>query len=89
MWRPKQLFKLIPGLSQLTLPSILFFDYLRLSNPGTAMLALLRVQNIELGIVAALLLNIVLWPFHAKTQVVVTSAKATDKITKLYLSMSR
>lgn len=53
------------------------------------MLALLRVQNIELGIVAALLLNIFLWPFHAKIRVVTTCAKATDKLTKLYLSLSR
>lgn len=53
------------------------------------MLALLRVQNIEIGIVSALLLNILLWPYHAKIQLTVSCAKATDRLIKLYLSMSK
>jgi hypothetical protein len=53
------------------------------------MLALLRVQNIEIGIISALLLNILLWPYHAKVQLTVTCSKATDRLIKLYLSMSK
>lgn len=52
-------------------------------------LALLRVQDIEIGILAALLLNTLFFPYHAKVQLTINCAKATDRLVKLYLSMSK
>ncbi|KAK9893742.1 hypothetical protein P389DRAFT_107891 [Cystobasidium minutum MCA 4210] len=74
---------------QLTVPAILFVPYLNLEYSSVVKLAFLRAQDIEIGIVAALLLNTFLWPYHARVQLVTACAKATDKITKLYLSMSK
>ena len=61
--------------SQLTAPAILLLPYLDLPYNTVVKLGLLRAQDVELGIVAALLLNITLWPYHARVQLVVTCAK--------------
>ena len=39
--------------------------------------------------IAALIVNLVLWPYHARVQFIVKIAKAIRDISKLYLSMSR
>jgi len=75
--------------AQLTLPSILFVPYLRLAYPSAVELAFIRAYDIELGIVGALIVSVVIWPYHANVQIVVSSAKATDRLIRLYLSMSR
>jgi hypothetical protein len=65
----------VPECSQLTAPAILLLPYLDLPYNTVVKLGLLRAQDVELGIVAALLLNITLWPYHARVQLVVTCAK--------------
>lgn len=74
---------------QLTIPAILFVPYLGLNYDTAVELAFLRAQDIEIGIVSALLVNTFLWPYHARVQLITACAKATDRIIKLYLSMSR
>ena len=80
-----------PARSQLTAPAILLLPYLDLPYDTVVKLGLLRAQDVELGIVAALLLNITLWPYHARVQLVVTCAKVrleSDCVSRSPLSTS-
>lgn len=67
----------------LTVPPILFVPYLRLEYDTVVKLAFVRAQDIEIGIVAALLVSNFLWPYHARVQLVATCAKASDRLIKL------
>jgi hypothetical protein len=46
-------------------------------------LAFLRAQDIEIGILSALLVNSFLWPYHGRVQLITACAKATDRLIKL------
>jgi len=68
---------------QMTMPPILFIPYLGLEYSNIGELALTRAYDMEIGILAALVLNLLIWPYHARVQLVTTCAKVTDRLTNL------
>lgn len=71
------------SLRQLTVAPIVFVPYLGLEYPTVVKLAFIRAYDIEIGIIAALIASLMLWPYHARIQLLVTCAKVTDRLTTL------
>ncbi|KAK0559063.1 hypothetical protein OC844_004678 [Tilletia horrida] len=73
----------------LTFPIIALIPYLGLPYTSVALLAWERGFMVTIGILAALVVNLSLWPFHARVQLVLNIARATGRLQRSYLSMSR
>ncbi|EOQ99783.1 hypothetical protein J056_001325 [Wallemia ichthyophaga EXF-994] len=82
----------IPGVGTVfavTFPPIIFPVYLDTTPFASFTIALTRAYMIAIGIVAAILVNLVWWPFHARENFTLQVSKAISEITKLYLVLSR
>ncbi|KAE8222433.1 hypothetical protein CF319_g4363 [Tilletia indica] len=73
----------------LTFPIVALIPYLNLSTSSVAILAWERGFMVTIGIALALVVNLAIWPFHARVQLVLQIARATGRLQRLYLSLSR
>ncbi|KAL9939094.1 hypothetical protein V8E36_001907 [Tilletia maclaganii] len=73
----------------LTFPIIALIPYLGLPYTSVALLAWERGFMVVIGILTALIVNLMIWPFHARVQLVLHIARATSRLQRLYLSLSR
>ncbi|GMK54467.1 hypothetical protein CspeluHIS016_0110530 [Cutaneotrichosporon spelunceum] len=74
----------------ITLPPIVFLQYLGLTNGKSQFhIAWERFVEITIGIAAALIIGMWLWPMHARVQYFSAVADTMDQITEYYLRMSR
>ncbi|CAD6900590.1 unnamed protein product [Tilletia controversa] len=73
----------------LTFPIIALIPYFQQIPSSVAILAWERGYMVVIGIIFALLINLLLWPFHARVQLVLHIARATGRLQRLYLSLSR
>lgn len=53
------------------------------------LIAAIRGYEVGAGIVAALIINLFLWPYHARVECVANIAKATTEMQRLYTSLAR
>ncbi|RSH85183.1 hypothetical protein EHS25_004990 [Saitozyma podzolica] len=87
------LFTTFPGVgivAGITLPPLLFLNYLGLANGQSAFtLAWHRFVDIEIGIVAAVLVGTLIWPNHARVRYFHAVSSTLDRLTEYYLRMSR
>ena len=68
---------------------IIFIPYLSSANETVILLAWNRGYQIFLGIVGALLINTLAWPYHARSNLSSQISMATMELQTLYLSLSR
>lgn len=74
----------------ITIPPILFIPYVtRSSYSATVILALWRAEQVAVGIIAAWIVNTMLWPYHARVAYLSVSAKLLDNLAILYIEMSK
>ncbi|PWN50164.1 hypothetical protein IE53DRAFT_316325, partial [Violaceomyces palustris] len=73
----------------ITATIIALIPQLHLEYDTVPLLAWNRSYMIFLGIVAALIVNLVAWPFHARVDLVRQISRATSQLQQLYLSLSR
>lgn len=74
--------------ASVTIPPILFTPYLGLPHPSVIGLAALRGLQISIGIVAAILINHLLFPRHCRVIFLSGMAQALASLTQLYLHLS-
>ncbi|TIB72848.1 hypothetical protein E3Q17_01223 [Wallemia mellicola] len=82
----------VPGVGTVfavTFPPIIFPVYLDTASFASFTIALTRGYMIAIGIIAAILVNLLWWPFHARVNFTLQVSKAISEITKLYLILSR
>ncbi|KAL0071633.1 hypothetical protein AAF712_001490 [Marasmius tenuissimus] len=75
--------------ANLTLPPIIFTDYLVSDAPSVIKLAWLRALMISLGVIAALLLNSLLYPRLCRVLFLDSACQSVGLLTQLYTSLSR
>ncbi|KAK0551390.1 hypothetical protein OC845_002197 [Tilletia horrida] len=73
----------------ITFPIVSLIPYLGQPYTTVAILAWTRGYMVMIGIVLALIVNLTVWPFHARVQLVRHIARATGRLQRLYLSLSR
>ncbi|BEI85580.1 hypothetical protein CcaverHIS002_0509810 [Cutaneotrichosporon cavernicola] len=74
----------------ITLPPIVFLQYLGLTQGKSQFhIAWERFVDIAIGIAAAVIIGMWLWPMHARVQYFSAVADTMDQITEYYLRMSR
>lgn len=56
---------------------------------SVGIIAVIRGYEVGAGIVAALLINLFLWPYHARVKCVANIARATTQMQQLYTSLAR
>ncbi|CAO1631056.1 unnamed protein product [Sympodiomycopsis kandeliae] len=54
-----------------------------------ALIAAIRGYEVGAGIVAAVLINLLLWPYHARVECVANIARSTTKMQQIYTSLAR
>ncbi|KAK1229061.1 hypothetical protein PQX77_007877 [Marasmius sp. AFHP31] len=75
--------------ANLTLPPIIFTDYLNPDAPSVIKLAWLRALMISLGVIAALLVNSLLYPRLCRVLFLDSACQSVGLLTQLYTSISR
>jgi len=86
------LFTEAPGVgivSGVTYALIPLIPYLGGEYKSVANLAWIRGYQITLGILAALILNLTLFPYHARVELIRHVSRGTSQLQELYLSLSR
>ncbi|KAL5635301.1 hypothetical protein ACGC1H_004175 [Rhizoctonia solani] len=75
--------------ASVTIPPILFVPYLNIGHASMPHLAGLRALQIAIGIIAALLINHILFPRHARVMFLSGMAKVLEDTRELYSGLSR
>lgn len=74
----------------ITLPPILFIQYLNLADGyGTFHLAWTRFINISIGIIAAIVVGLFVWPDHARVRYFSVVSTTLQRLNEFYLQLSR
>ena len=73
----------------LTTPIVALVPYLGMSQYSAPLVALVRGYMILLGISAALAMNLILWPYHARVKLMHALANTSIELQALYLSLAR
>ncbi len=68
---------------------IVFIPYVRATDEAVVNLAWTRGYQISLGIIAAVLVGVFIWPFNVRSEINSDFADATMELQTLYLSLSR
>ncbi|CAE6417908.1 unnamed protein product [Rhizoctonia solani] len=75
--------------ASVTIPPVLFVPYLNIGHASMIHLAGLRTLQISIGIIAAILINHILFPKHARVMFLSGMAKVLEDIRELYSGLSR
>lgn len=73
----------------LTTPIVAITPYVQSDWTSASHVALVRGYMIILGILAALVVNVVFWPYHARSRLIRKLAHTTTLLQGLYVNMSR
>ena len=82
----------VPGVGTVlavTFPPIIFPVYLDTANFASFTIALTRAYMIAIGIIAAVIINHIWCPFHAREKFTLQVSKSLSEMSKLYLIISR
>ncbi|KAH7318023.1 hypothetical protein B0J17DRAFT_686599 [Rhizoctonia solani] len=75
--------------ASVTIPPVLFIPYLNIGHASMLHLAGLRTLQISIGIIAAILINHILFPKHARVMFLSGMAKVLEDTRELYSGLSR
>ncbi|EUC59435.1 fusaric acid resistance-like protein [Rhizoctonia solani AG-3 Rhs1AP] len=75
--------------ASVTIPPVLFVPYLNIGHASMLHLAGLRALQISIGIIAAVLINHILFPRHARVMFLSGMAKVLEDTRELYSGLSR
>ncbi|KAF8758270.1 Fusaric acid resistance protein-like [Rhizoctonia solani] len=75
--------------ASVTIPPVLFIPYLKIGHTSMLHLAGLRTLQIAIGIIAAILINHVLFPKHPRVMFLSGMAKVLEDTRELYSGLSR
>ncbi|CAE6509045.1 unnamed protein product, partial [Rhizoctonia solani] len=75
--------------ASVTIPPVLFIPYLNIGHVSMLHLAGLRSLQISIGIIAAILINHILFPKHARVMFLSGMAKVLEDTRELYSGLSR
>ncbi|CUA71591.1 hypothetical protein RSOLAG22IIIB_09680 [Rhizoctonia solani] len=75
--------------ASVTIPPVLFIPYLNIGHASMLHLAGLRTLQISIGIIAAILVNHILFPKHARVMFLSGMAKVLEDAREIYSALSR
>ena len=73
----------------ITVPIVALVPFLNKGTYHPGIIAVIRMYMICIGIVAALIVNIVVWPYHARVRLIVEISNTLNQLQTLYLSLAR
>lgn len=73
----------------ITVPIVALVPFFSPDTYNSGVTALLRMYMICIGIVAALIVNIIVWPYHARVVLIHQISNTTSQLQSMYLSLVR
>ncbi|WFD33252.1 hypothetical protein MCUN1_000065 [Malassezia cuniculi] len=73
----------------ITIPIVALVPFLNRDTHNPGIIAMIRMYMICIGIVAALLVNIIIWPYHARVKLIIQISNTINQLQSMYLSLAR
>lgn len=73
----------------ITVPIVALVPFLNSDTYNPGIIALIRMYMICIGIVVALMVNIIVWPYHARVVLIQQISNTTSQLQSMYLSLAR